>query len=544
MTKSRKYVVRIAAVMVLAILLTRALDLTHNMELHGDEHVFFNAAQSLKGYLFGSSPIFEEEKEYPEGAYVFQLPFHVLSAIYYRVTGNLVEPRISGRIASVFYFTLGAVFAYILICRFFSKRPECLISYALIVVFSLFHIEQSRYGTGDPISFFLLTAVILLTAMSLSAEKHGLRYLFAAFFLSGSLCAVKYPLIFFAAVPASGAVMFFKGRHERRAALKIIGMVLVLYLGFAVCSPKAAFDPMYIYRASTRELEAYTGTGLSSAYAKSNFMLLLTYSSLYSGFPFAPFFMVGSFIWCWKNTTRTPVEILLKRIVPLLIIVFTAYNLFVVFFVMRTFYPFYFLSDIYIALAVGNWLCSSRGKRIVVTVLGSIMILRGAYLIIIMADHSGKARIAQIISDAVDENWDTTTLLSGQILLPDSSIELKNLELIDIKGERFQSKENAELKKGELFISGAWAYSREPFVFTFMPRDPVTLDGHLLDESIMDNCAGTGDLAWAVFAEVNEEYLVAKPYPDYYYFLFGYWLKGTTGTGAEFPTCYIYYRSD
>lgn len=167
MAESKKRSVLIVIAMIMLITFTRAIDLKHNMNLHGDEHVFFNAAQSLKNYLLGSAETFEEEKEYPEGAYVFQLPFHILSAIYSNITGNSVNPCISGRLAAIFYFTLGAVLGCAMLYRFFSKKPIYIVTYALIMIFSLLHIEQSRYGTGDPITFPLLMAIIILTAQAL-----------------------------------------------------------------------------------------------------------------------------------------------------------------------------------------------------------------------------------------------------------------------------------------------------------------------------------------------------------------------------------------
>lgn len=139
MAQSKRNFKIIVLVTVLLIFLTRGLTISHNMELHPDEHVFYNAAQSLKGYLSGSSPVYEEEKEYPEGAIVFQLPIHIATAIINRVFNAGISPQLSGRIAAVFYFTLGAVLGLFLIYRYFSKNPTHLILYSLILVFSLVH---------------------------------------------------------------------------------------------------------------------------------------------------------------------------------------------------------------------------------------------------------------------------------------------------------------------------------------------------------------------------------------------------------------------
>ena len=122
MEKSRKQFIGIVLIMVFMIALTRGLTISHNMELHGDEHVFFTAAQSLKGYISGSSPVYEEVKEYPEGAIVLQVPFHILTAIINRLAGADISPRLSGRIAAVFYFTVGAVLGCVVFRRFFSNQ--------------------------------------------------------------------------------------------------------------------------------------------------------------------------------------------------------------------------------------------------------------------------------------------------------------------------------------------------------------------------------------------------------------------------------------
>ena len=107
MVRSKRQAVAIILITVFLVALTRGLTISHNMELHSDEHVFFTAAQSLKGYLSGSSPVYEEVKEYPEGAIVFQLPFHILTAVINRLCSAGISPRLSGRIADVFYFTIG-----------------------------------------------------------------------------------------------------------------------------------------------------------------------------------------------------------------------------------------------------------------------------------------------------------------------------------------------------------------------------------------------------------------------------------------------------
>lgn len=528
MEKSRKQAVGIVLIMVFMIVLTRGLTVTHNMELHGDEHVFFTAAQSLKGYISGSSPVYEEVKEYPEGAIVLQLPFHILTAIINRLTAANISPRLSGRIAAVFYFTVGAVLGCVVFHRFFSKKPFPLAVYAAVVVFSLIHIEQSRYGTGDAISFALLMAVIFLTASALTAEKHTFLRLLSAFFVCGVLCAVKYPLIYFSVIPIFGCIALLHGQHGGRKAAVITAAVVLVYLGFAAVSPKAAFHSSYIIRASTRELGAYLGTGISRlTLLWINLMCVTTYSMLYSGLPLMPVFFVLGARRAWKESSAAPVELLFGRILPVIIAVFFAYNLTASFLAMRSFYPFFFLTDLYAAAYIGSWLESVGAKRAAAYALTGIMVLRGAYLICLMTDNSDSARMADMIDRAVSDDWNTTTVLSGQLIFPDNYQQHINQHVIDIRDERFSSPDTMRLHRGELFIAGARDHSISSFQFAFVPFDSIS---------------GADEYAWVEFSEVNEEYCVGRLYPEYYYYLFGYWLRGTTGTGAEFPTCTIYYR--
>ena len=399
--------------------------------------------------------------------------------------------------------------------------------YAAAIVFSLIHIEQSRYGTGDAVSFALLMAVILLTASALTSEKRNFLWLLSAFFVCGVLSAVKYLLIFFAVIPVFGCIMLLRGQRSGKKAAVIAAAVVLVYLGFAVASPKAALNPSYIVQATTRELGAYLGTGLSRlTLLWINFMCIMTYSMLYSGLPLMPVFFVLGVRSAWKNAAE-PVELLFRRVLPLVIAVFFAYNLTVSFLAMRSFYPFFFLTDLYAAAYIGCWLESSRAKRTAALALTGIMVLRGAYLIYLMTDNSDSTRMQQLVDSAVDEDWCETTILSGFMVFPNNILTYPNTSVIDIRDERFSTSDTMLLHKGELFIAGARDHGISSFQFSFVPFDTLS---------------GADEHAWVDFARVNAEYCVGRLYPEYYYYLFGYWLRGTTGTGAEFPTCTVYYR--
>ena len=530
MVKTKRQAAAIILITVFLVALTRSLTISHNMELHSDEHVFFTAAQSLKGYLSGSSPVYEEVKEYPEGAIVFQLPFHILTAVINRLFSAGISPRLSGRIADVFYFTVGVALGGVIIYRFFSKKPVYTALYGLIAVFSLLHIEQSRYGTGDAISLFLLMSVVLLTASGIAAEKRQGVYSALAVFAAGAAGAVKYPLIIFAAVPAFAAVRLTRGAPRMKKLAAAAAFLAVLWLGFAVFSPKAALDPMYILRASTRELGDYLASGFPLGLKLwSNFMSIFTYSMLYSGFPLMPLWLFIALRAAFREKTNGDgVRVLFCRVMPLMLIVFFSYNLFATFFAMRSFYPFFFLGDLYVAAAAGCWLRRGGARRAAVLILSAFMVLRGAWLVGAMSARNDGARMTALIESAVDGAWDRTTVLSGYIIFPEGLENETETTVVNITDARFCDEDAMRLAPGELFIAGARDFAIGGFQYNFLPKKYSVF---------------ADSTAWRSFAAVNEEYCVGRLYPQYYYYLFGYWLSGTTGTVLEFPTCTVYYRA-
>ena len=531
MEKSRKSCVVIVLIMVFMIVLTRGLTITHNMELHPDEHVFYNAAQSLKSYISGSSPVYEEEKEYPEGAIVLQLPFHILTAIINRLTGADISPQLSGRIAAVFYFTMGAVLGCVIIYRYFSQRAATVTVYSAIIVFSIIHITQSRYGTSDAITFFLLMSVILLSALSL--EKKAYRYLFiaSAFFMVGALCAAKYPLIVFSVIPFYAAFRILRSERFRWKYLLLFAAVPVLFLGFIVLSPKAAFDPMYIIRASTRELGAYMSEGSASDYSWiwTHFMSMFTFSLLYSGFPLSIVFFVAAVHKMRQNTAcEQSTYVLFSTVLPIVIVVFFTYNIFVRLLVSRSFYPFFFLTDLYVSYFIGNWLNEqSHAKRVTAVLLGTVMVVRGCYYVSLLSEKHADERYNEMILSVVDDNWNKTTIMSGFLVLPSGYNDYPSLSVINSDDKRFADEESIRLDKGELFIAGARDFTVYSCYFNFLPS---------LHSDTIDS------ITWSDFKSVNSAYYVGSLYPRYLNYILGNWLMGTNGC-YEFPTTALFYRS-
>lgn len=81
------------------------------------------------------------------------------------------------------------------------------------------HIEQSRYGTGDPISFFLMMLLIYFASLGIESPKHQLSCVFFCFFISGMLAAVKYPLIFFCVIPIYASIVVMRNNSQIRSSL-------------------------------------------------------------------------------------------------------------------------------------------------------------------------------------------------------------------------------------------------------------------------------------------------------------------------------------
>ena len=101
------------------------------------------------------------------------------------------------------------------------------------------------------------------------------------------------------------------------------------------------------------------------------------------------------------------------------------------------------------------------------------------------------------------------------------------MQVIDIADKRFASAASMELEPGELFINGARDFALHPFLCGFLPT------AYEQNEAVD---------TWNTFKEINAQYYIGTLYPKYIYYLFGYWIRGSSGTSHEFPTNYVYYR--
>lgn len=520
----------IIGLMLLAVLVTRMLTLTHNMGMHPDEFVFFYSSESLAHKLLGIADQYTEVKEYPEGAFVFQAPFHMAAWLLQKVTGRSLYIQTVGRLSAVFYFLAAAGFGGSILERWFPKRKWSLPIYALTVTFSLIHMEQSRYGTADAISACLLMALVLFcaSAQDSAGTQAIIARLLAASFTAGALSAVKYPLVFFFILPIVTALRSTrKGKTSTRAFL-LSGMAILMVMAFFICSPKAAADPMYVVRVIQKEMGNYVAAGnLCEVGGPWNHLLsVILYLTLYSGFPLASVFLVTSGV---REIKRSPAAdekgALFNKIIPCALLVFLFYNLFSTTLFMRSIYPFFCLSDLYVASEAARWIEEKGTKKRVVLVLLTFLLVRGGYHTAALTEKRGTERLNEMILTAASDNWQHTILLGPGYFLPFDDGLLTDPEAWDTDDARYRTEEALKLNPGDMVLCATQEHSRNnPYFFpTHYPVANLQIE------------------RWQTFKTVNKAFYKGQVYPEHYYWLFGYWIKGTTGTDYEFPSNRLYY---
>lgn len=522
--KSMRQILLPCLVMTALVLLTRLLTLTHNIYLHPDEHVFYLGSESLAGFLTGRFSAFEEIKEYPEGAIVLLTPFQLLGSGISALTGRPLSPQLCGRLGSTVYFLAGGWIGVRMLQKHFSDKREAMWIYCLILTFSLIHIEQSRYGTGEPVSFFLLTAILLLCADALAPDaRRPMGKVYLASFLSGFLAAVKYPqIVFFAAVlftlvRLTGKKLF----RDRRFWLAMLTMLL----GFLAVSPKLMADPFHFtYSLLAKESHAYVRYGnVCEIGGPINHLLSLSvYFLLYAGLPAAPLFLPTVWTGRKQGGAEAGSRELIFRFLPLLTAFFFTYNLFAKTLFMRTYYPFFIIADLYAAAAAGDWLAAGGKKRAACLAAAALLVLRGGGLVLAMTETDGAERLSSLMESSVTDSWKKTTLLLPGYFLDADLTRTRSPAELDLTNEAFPG----ELEHGELVIVSTLDHSRA--------NHYIVPPFHKGVKEIIRR--------WDDFKEINAPYRVGGVYPEYYYYLFGFWVKGTTGTDYEFPTNAVYYR--
>ena len=264
-----------------AIILTRALTMVHNMFLHADEYVFYSSAYRLYLYLSGDTAVYQPVLEYPEGAFILQLPFQMI----YRLLSmkDVTAFQLSGRTASIFYFTLGAFVGFLVLNNCFGRNLRTSLIYGATMVFSLFHLEQSRYGTSESLIFLFLMLTILLSSYIYAGKGKRILLLILAGMACGILASMKYPLLYFCLFPILAAV-----RTSRKISGKLLSVLLVLVSvggGFFLVSPKTVMEISWISRTIDREWLSYVAGGNLSEVGEwyNHLLAVLIYAIAYAG---------------------------------------------------------------------------------------------------------------------------------------------------------------------------------------------------------------------------------------------------------------------
>jgi len=524
--------------LLLLTILSRAVGLTYNLSIHPDESEFYTASESLARHILDPDVPFVEEKEYPEGGYILQLPFQLMKEFLGSSHWFWNSAQCWNRISSLFYFVLAEFYGILILTNYMSKSKQAAILYGLTMCFSVFFIEHSRYGVGDMGSLWLLMAIVYHSACALETRKIG--HLVWAFFCVGVMGAVKYPQLFFVIIPA-GTYLRMNGGNQGRGKMTVgmMLLVLVVLLSFLMFSPKAVVDPGYFLRVITREGDAYLvqGAGHQTAGVLDHIFSIAVYTLLYSDYPLSFLLVAVFFIKSIsdKSSDDGP-GFLFRKLLPVTICLFLGYNIFVTTLAFRTLTPFFGMTALYACEAACNLSqhCSKRGYplgRIAILLMTCTMILRGG-LLLCLTGHQGdeKDRFTSLIAEAVDDQWNQVTLLGSYNVATEytfadylqcpQELLTKELQL------EYYAEENdgLTLQPGELLITGAYDY------------------WHVTPSLIPSEKDEVRDL-WETFKQVNQAYYVGQIYPDASYYLFGGWVRGGSLSQFMMPCNMVYYRS-
>ncbi len=527
----------IVAVLLLTIV-SRGIGLTYNLSIHPDESEFYTASESLARHILDPEVPFEEEKEYPEGGYILQMPFQLMKELLKSSHWFWSSAQCWSRISSVFYFVLAAVYGILILTKYMSRSKSAALLYALTMCFSLFFIEHSRYGVGDMGSLWLLMAIVFHSARALETGK--MAHLVCAFFCAGVMGAVKYPQLFFVVIPV-GTWLRMKRQipGKGRKAAGVMLLLLVTALSFLMCSPKAAVDPAYFLRVILREGDAYVagGTSYRTGGVLNHVISVIVYTLLYSDYPLS--FLLVAVFFCKSiagKSSDNEADFLFYKLLPITMTVFLTYNMFIRTLVFRTLTPFFGMTALYAAEATGrlyrHW--NRKGHRIgcaVVLLLTCLMVLRGGWLLQITG-HQGdeKDRFTSLFAETVDEQWNKVTLLKPYNVATEYSFGdylqcPQDLQITELRLDPYaQENEGLTIQPGELLVTGAYDYWVAAPSFIPMEKDGTVV-------------------LWESFKQANQDYYAGQIYPDAYYYLFGGWVRG--GTLAQFmmPCNMVYYRS-
>jgi hypothetical protein len=487
----------------------------HEMTLHPDESVFYSSASSV----FKNDYSFKSAKDYPGGAFVFQMPFQFVGKIEAAMSPGGLGERDWGRIASIFYFSTACFIGGIILYRNFGKRILAVFFYALIMVFSLFQIELSRYGTGDAISFFVLMVILYL--LDIFFKEEDCFYLYFAAFFTGVIAAIKFPLLFFIIYPICALLIKSKLLNSKKSLLKSISCIFIFaLLGLLLFSPQWFVDKAFFMKAFFAELGPYVLGNKGFVDTPINHLAyLMIYQTLYSDFPFAvPLVVIGVITLYKQNKKHDFTNALYTLVLPVSLFFFSFYNLFATAFSFRTLYPYFSLCVFFTSFALSE-LFSRKKYRIAIIALSAFMVLRGSFLVYTLTEKSrGQLIIDTLTQHEAWNNRSMIVLYGNNYIAGHANIPQRKY----VYDRYVYFEENPLLLPGEFGITSP------------TPRISIFRSG--TDKEKLR--AG-----WVAFRDQNKDYLIGVSYPPYYHYIFGAWISGSSLGSFEFPVNYIYYRN-
>lgn len=517
--KKNKYFYLILFAVLLTIGASRLPGLLHGSTLHTDERVFLTAAENLSKFLLGQAASYETPKFYPEGGFTLHTPMQLL-----RLALHLGGERILfGRLNGLLLFLAGTALGASLLRKYYTKDIWAQVLYLLTMAFGLIHVEQSRYATGDTGTFVFLMVLLLFSFRG--AERKRLSDFLLASIAGGILCAVKYPLVFFLLIPYLGFRKAFAGSDKKIIAKGTRYAAGCFLLGFLLLSPKTLTNPTYLFWTAAHETHNYmAGTNLTEVGGPLNHLIaVVTYTLAYSGIPLLAVWVVcrwGRDIRRFREMEGT--ELMGRVIIPAVCLGFFVYNLFVKAVFMRTYYPFFCILELYCAQLGAQWLRRGGWKKRALAIVCSFMVLRGSFLLTLLATDDGTADMKRFLKDVPRESYTfITELKPGHMAFYDSELPMP-VVAVDLADDRFA--EDMHLQKGELLITTYQAHGiGTPYV---LPIRHKTVRRYIA--------------LWETFRAENAPYYLGKLYPDWYYLLLGFDIKGTTGMIFEFPANEFY----
>ena len=512
----------IAAAMIVGLILTRGISLDYCIYSHPDEPVFYGSTEALMLAIFHGEKPYEPIKAYPEGTYIFRLPFQLLAQKLPMDAEYAASVAIWGRISSVFSYSIGCLLGLWLVYCVLGGGIAGAAMFALTVIFGLFQIEQSRYGTFDPISFFLIA--LLLVLISLYIRKNKKRFLYTAAFSVGVLAAGKYPLALFFVLPFS--VLLMEKLPKKETWLRFCIMAGLALVGFLLFSPSVLQSPRFLLTTVLGGVHGYIG-GNPEGFATlpDKIISFLAYHLFYSDLPAAPVFAVLCAIKLYKGEEKTLEQKFYAIILPTFSLFFLAYNLLLKTFFFRTLFPFFCIAMLYACAGMGR-LCRGKTMRWLSLALCALMVARGALLLFMLSDRGEEKYSSQKLQSQLDGRDIKSVEKMGVFFKPGFELETLSPEVVSVGIGDLWDGNFPEMESGQAILTCSMEHGWAKYCL-FPPRN----------REIINITEG-----WEQFKADNEPYLVGKLFPDYIYWLFGFWTHGSTMSNYEFPSNWLYYK--